>query len=81
MYNKGATKYKQRSELIRQLYYTTKTDGLEKIADFSELSYYSDNYKEQMIYKIALKIKSEFGIVYANDWEAPKLVIKSYKAK
>ena len=60
---------------------SVETDGLEKIADLLDLAYYTDNYKEKMIYKIALKSKSEFSIAYADEWETPDLVIKKYKAK
>ena len=60
---------------------SVKTDGLEKIADLSDLNYYANNYKQQMIFKIALKSRSEFSVVYADSWDDPNIIIKRYKAK
>ena len=60
---------------------SAKIDGMQKIADLSDLNYYTNHYKQQMIYKIALKSKSEFSIVYADSWDYPNIAIKKYKTK
>ena len=57
-------------------YGSVDTEGVEKIADLSELPYYTANYQNADFLRVALKNKSEFSVVYGDSFEYANWVIK-----